>query len=478
MTVRKPNGRLAHLADRYRGFEPDARRFLLVTLVGGAAISLFWIDFNLYLASLGFDDARIGIVATAGSIAAALAAFPASSWSDRIGRRLVMVAGSAAGLLAVIGMIASRDPVAILLLAALYGAGNQAIQVVAVPYMSEHSEPARRNELFALQFAISSATNVIAAALGGVVARMISDRLRFLPDGPDTYRIILVFMAILLAAGLLVMLRLGDDRPSILRKRHLLLVGEPAAFPAPRQQGWSISRLGLTIRDRRTFFRLLLPGLLISIGAGQVIPFLNLFVQHRFGLDLASLNGVFALTSIGTMLAVLYQPTLARRFGRVRSVVLVQGFSIPFLVVLGFSPLLWTVIAAMAVRNSLMNAGNPIANAFAMDRVSPPERATLAAAMSLMWSIGWVVAGACYSLIHLALGFDAGYTVNFVTIVVLYSIATWLYWRWFRDAEPRGESDDLERGEPGSEPGSGWARRAPGRPAGRRLQPRPTRLPR
>ncbi|MBI3746185.1 MAG: MFS transporter [Chloroflexi bacterium] len=436
MTAPPSVGRFDRLTAHYRGFEPDARRFLLVTLVGGAATSLFWIDFNLYLASIGLADARIGIVGTAGAIAAALAAFPASSWSDRIGRRLVMAAGAAGTVIAVIGMIATRDPTAILLLAALYGAGNQAVQVVAVPYMSEHSEPAHRNELFALQFAIGSATNVVAAALGGVVARAIAERLGFASDGPDTYRIILVFMAVLMAAALVVMLRLSDDRPSILRKRHLLWIGEPAAFPEVRSRSWSIARLGLTIRDRRTFFRLLLPGLLIPIGAGQIIPYLNLFIKHKFGLDLASLNGVFALTSIGTMLAVLYQPTLARRFGRVRSVVLVQGVSIPFLIVLGFSPFLWTVIAAMTVRNSLMNAGNPIANTFAMDRVSPPERATLAAAMSLMWSVGWVVAGFYYSAVHAALGFDAGYTVNFATIVVLYTVATWLYWRWFRDAEP------------------------------------------
>ena len=89
--------------------------------------------------------------------------------------------------------------------------------------MSEHSDPEHRNELFALQFAIGSATNVVAAALGGIVARLIADRLGFVADGPDTYRIILVFMAVLLAAGLVVMLRLGDDRPSILRKRHLLV---------------------------------------------------------------------------------------------------------------------------------------------------------------------------------------------------------------------------------------------------------------
>lgn len=427
--------RIGRYIGRFRGFEPDARRFLLVTLVGGAATSLWWIDFNLYLASLGLGPSRIGIIATAVALAAALAAFPASSWSDRVGRRIVMAAGAGASAVAVIGLIATAAPAAILVLAAVYGAGSQAVQVLATPYMSEHSRPEHRSELFALQFAIGSATNVVGAALGGVVAGAIADDLGFAPAGPDTYRIILVFMAILFVAGLLVILRLSDDRPSRVQRRAVISAGEPAPFPRIRTRGWSARRFGITIVDRRRVVRLLLPGFLIALGAGQVIPFLNLFVQARFGLDLAALNGVFALTSVGTMLAILFQPALARRLGRLRSVVVVQGLSIPFLVVLGFSPVLWTVVAAMAVRNSLMNAGNPIFNAFAMDQVSADERATLAAAMSLLWSVGWVIAGAYYSTVQAVLGFDAGYTLNFGTIIVLYSVATGLYWRWFRDAD-------------------------------------------
>ncbi len=72
------------------------------------------------------------------------------------------------------------------------------------------------------------------------------------------------------------------------------------------------------ISDRAMFVRLVLPGFLISLGAGQVIPYLNVFVQVKFGLDLASLNAVFALTSLGTTVAILFQPALARRIGQDR----------------------------------------------------------------------------------------------------------------------------------------------------------------
>lgn len=416
-----------------RRFHRDARLFLGTTFVAGAALSLYWIDFNLYLASLGLSPASIGVVATISSIAGAVVAFPASAASDRYGRRAIIGAGTALALVAVVGLITTTSLPLIVLFAALWSAGQQAGSVVGAPFMTEHSDPEHRNELFALQFALQNVTNIVAAVLGGVVAVVIAGAIGLEPDGPGTYRIILVIMAILLAVALGTVGLLGDDRPRSMYRARMHTVGEPATFPRDPRRSRFLS--GLVVRDRQGFTRLLVPGLLISIGAGQVIPFLNLFVQDKFGLDLASLNAVFAFTSLGTVLAIMAQPRLARRFGQITSVVIVQGLSIPFLAVLGFSPILWTVILAIAVRNSLMNAGNPIFTAFAMERVSPAERATLAAAMSVLWQIGWVVGGVWFAILQANLGFEAGYTVNFVTIIVLYSIATALYWTWFRPGD-------------------------------------------
>ena len=72
-----------------------------------------------------------------------------------------------------------------------------------------------------------------------------------------------------------------------------------------------------------------------------------------------------------------------------------------------------------------------------MEQVSSVERATLAAAMSVLWQLGWVIGGAWYALLQATLGFDAGYAVNFVSIILLYSVATLLYWTWFRAADRR-----------------------------------------
>jgi MFS family permease len=416
-------------------FERDARLFLVTTLIAGAALSLYWIDFNLYLGSLGLSTAMIGVVSTIASIAGAAAAFPASAASDRFGRRAVIAWGIVLGLVALVGLLLTDALPLIVIFAAFWAVAQQTFLVVQSPFLTEHSEPEHRNELFAVQFAIQNVTNVAAAVLGGVGAAAIAGFVGLDPDGPGTYRVILVFMVILVAASLASVALLTDDRPRVVAGPRLVTLGEPAAFPPdPRR---SRALFGIVVRDRGRFARLVIPGFLISLGAGQVIPFLNVFIQGKFGLDLASLNAVFAFTSLGTVAAILAQPTLARRFGQIPSVVIVQAASIPFLVVLGFSPVLPMVILAMAVRNSLMNASNPIFMAFAMERVSPGERATLSAAFSVLWQVGWVVGGASYAVLQAVLGFDGGYTVNFIAIIALYSIATSLYWVWFGRADRR-----------------------------------------
>ena len=446
------------------GFERDARLFLFVTLASGSAVSLWWIDFNLYLRSLGIDPALIGLVATAGSAASLVIAFPASIVSDRVGRRLVLLGGTALMTAAFAGLLVTSALPALFLLAAAFAAGSGAMSVVAQPFLAEHSRAEERSELFAVQFAIGNGTNVAAALVGGFIAQQVASAGGFDPQGPQAYRVLIALMAGLGVVAVLLLTRLGDDRPA---RGHAAVgaragsvgsvgsvgrgVSAGGATTARRTVGLSaLLRDGIRISDRSDFARLLIPGFLISLGAGQVIPFLNVFIQGRFGLPLASLNALFAITGLGTLVATLIQPALARRWGKIGSVVLVQAASIPFIVVLGFSPIFWTVAVAMAVRNSLMNAGNPIVGAFVMERVRPEERATFSAASSLLWALGWVIAGPWYSLLQATLGFNAGYTVNFVTIIVLYTVGTALYWAWFgrseREKRLRSGATEEERG--------------------------------
>ncbi len=417
---------LLRYARTFTGFERDARIFLLASVAFGIVFSLWWVDFNLYLTALGYEPAFIGLAGAAWSLAGVLVALPLSLASNRLGRRLVMAVGAVVAAASAACLIVFTGPAAIIAGAAAMGAAAQTFFVLQSPLLMEHSRPEHRNELFSLQAAIMPATNIGAALLGGLVALVIGTVVGVESSDPTVYRVLLAVMTIAAVLAAIAIAALRDDRP---RRRD----AEHRAAAGPRSPRSRLPRLS----DPGTFVRLLVPNFLIALGAGQVIPYVNVFIEGKFGLDLTALNLIFAVTGLGTVLAMMAQPALAKRFGKVGTVVLVQGLSIPFLLVLGFSPILWTVIVAMTVRNSLMNAGHPLANAFAMERLPGPERATYAAAASLLWSLAWAVAGPWYSLLQARLGFDAGYAVNFVTVIVLYSLGTWLYWHWFHGVEAK-----------------------------------------
>jgi MFS family permease len=245
----------------FRGFEPDVRRFLLSALLAGAAFSLYWIDFNLYLRALGIDAPTIGLISTTGSLAGALVAFPASRASDRLGRRAVLVAGLASMALALAGMVFVTAPVIIALLVFVYVGGQGAFMVVQNPFLMERSRAEHRNELFAVAFAIENVTNVAAAIVGGLLAQAIASAGVFEPSDPATFRILLVGMAVVMAVALATIFRLRDDRPTTARRARAPRSG----MRLPRHL--HLPRLG--IADRRTFVRLLVPGFLISLGRAR-----------------------------------------------------------------------------------------------------------------------------------------------------------------------------------------------------------------
>ena len=400
----------------FAGFSRDARLFLLTTIVFGAAQSLFWIDFNLYLESIGLDKPTIGTLLAAQQLAGVAVAFPASALSNRLGRRRVMAIGMSLAAMALVLFLPGQLPLIVVGTLAM-GAGGMIVGVVQVPFIAEHTLPEQRNEYFSVWSAIGFLTGLVAALIGGGVAPLIAGSLN-LHAASAPYQVLLTGVAIL---GVLALLTVG------------MLTSDAPTRDNPRKVGGG--RFGIVIHDRSLFVRLLLPGFLTSLGAGQLIPFLNMFVETKFGLNLSAINAVFAVTSLGTAMAIMIQPAVARRFGRIGSIVLVQGLSIPFLAVMGFSPILWTVILSLTVRNSLMNAGGPIFDAFAMDRITYEERATLAAAMTLLWALGWTIAPFYYGQLQARLGFTAGYAVDFVTIIILYSLATSLLWFWFHGTE-------------------------------------------
>ena len=133
--------------------------------------------------------------------------------------------------------------------------------------------------------------------------------------------------------------------------------------------------------------------LLIGIGSGLVIPYLNLYFANRFDASSAFIGLVLSLGSAMTAVAMLIGPMLVKKVGKVNALVLFQLGSLPFLFLTAFTTSVWLASAGFLMRQALMNAGNPIQSAIAMEVVHDKYKGLANSVNQMVFNIGWAVMG-------------------------------------------------------------------------------------
>jgi MFS family permease len=177
----------------------------------------------------------------------------------------------------------------------------------------------------------------------------------------------------------------------------------------------------------RKLLKLTLPMLVISLGAGLLMPFMNIFFRNVHGRSDSSIGTLFAFNSLAMGIGLLLAPPLADRLGNIRLVAITQALSIPFLFTLGFAP--WFGVGAVAylVRSGLMNMSTPVYRAFVMEQTEPAARATIASMISISWNFGRSFSPSVSGWLQVHYGFDP----VFVGIISAYTLAIFLYWLFF-----------------------------------------------
>jgi MFS family permease len=124
-------------------------------------------------------------------------------------------------------------------------------------------------------------------------------------------------------------------------------------------------------------------------------------------------------------------PPLADRMGKARLVVISQGLSIPFLMLLGYAPTFWLSTIGHYVRLSLMNMSGPVYQTFVMEHVEPESRATVASLVNMASNFGWAFSPSISGWLQVSYGFGP----VFACVIVLYSITVYMYWKFFWNAQ-------------------------------------------
>ncbi|HOC21631.1 MAG TPA: MFS transporter [Anaerolineae bacterium] len=390
-----------------RRFSPDARRYLWVSALQGMGQGVFQLLFNFYILSLGHQEGFLGFLISLPSFTALIFVLYAGYISDRIGRRATFLLGGVVSGLAQLLMLLSPTPAMLILASILRGIGASLFGATTAPFLMENSTPAERTHLFSFNAGISTMSSFVGNIASGALPAFFAWLFRVNAQSTKAYGWSLAITTLLTLATLLPMLGLRRDKP--LTQRQII-----SPFAALKEQRGSMTRL-------------LLPSLIISMGAGLLIPFLNIFFRNRYGLSDSAIGTLYAVSSLGMGVAILLAPILAERWGKAMTVVATQGLSIPFLILMGFVPNLPLAILSFFMRMALMNLSGPVYQTMVMEEADESSRTTAASLYNMIWSMGRAISPSLSGPIQQAYGFDPVFGLT----IFSYAISIYMVYRWF-----------------------------------------------
>ncbi|SDO16012.1 Predicted arabinose efflux permease, MFS family [Psychrobacillus sp. OK028] len=389
-------------------FNRNVKMFMLANILIQIGMGVFMVMYNLYIKELGFPETLNGKIISVTSLASALMLVPAGYLSDRLGRKRIIIAGAivSASTLFYRSLVTGEQS---LIYAAFFtGLFMALVQVSGVPFLAENTDSSQRMHLFSIHFSLMTIASVVGSLGGGVLA----DALHVIGNisTVDSIKYVLIIGAIIFTFGLLPLFQLKpvnvkEDKNN---KVEELETNAPSGF---RKNLKVIILFGFA-------------NLLIGTGSGLVIPYLNLYFSNRFDASNTYIGLILSLGSAMTAVAMLLGPALVKRVGKVKALVIFQLMSIPFLFITGYTNSLLIASIAFLMRQALMNAGNPIQSAIAMDLVQDKYKGLANSVNQMVFNVGWASTGAISTGLVVTFGFYWGYAYTFTITGILYIIAS------------------------------------------------------
>lgn len=295
---------------------------------------------------------------------------------------------------------------------ALWGMSYACMQLPAMPYILQNAKPETHTEAIVVYFL----TNSTSIALCGFVGFILN---RSLPEIFDTR---------LLMEGFTLLGFISFYFISRMRKAEVT--------------GTKIRVLNFKKHyDWDLIARALIPTLIIAVGAGFTIPFINLFFLnvHNMQPDAFSLLG--ASTFLTVACSMLMVPAIKRKFGYSIAVTLVQSLSVFCLIMMTLTQYYsqWTYAVYVAgffylLRQPLMNIASPVTSELGMHYVGRRNHELMSAFNSSIWSGSWFISSLFFGVLRKA---GMSYAGVFFITAALYSLGVLMYHLLIKDFKKR-----------------------------------------
>jgi len=404
--------------ERLQAFHPNARLYLLNAVISGASLGVFRLLFNFFILSKGYDSALLGTFITVSSLTSLICALPMGYLADRLGRKLSLILGAMIVVASVVVMaLIPSIPVLILMNISL-GLGQSLSGVTMGPFLLENSNDKERVYLFSFSSGLQTGSAFVGNWIGGYLPTWMGSMLRTSATSTLAYGSAIITIALVAALGAIPLFLLRKPKDGSTIRGNFT----PLSF---FRKNWGVVS------------KLILPMLVTSIGAGLIMPFMNVFFRTVHHQSDPAIGSMFAWGSLAMGIGLLIAPALADRFGKIQVVVITQALSVPFLFLLGFSPIFTLSALAYYIRLALMNMSSPVYQTFVMEHVEEKGRAMVASLVSMASNFGWAFSPTLSGWIQDRYGFQPA----FAGTIILYLISIFLYWRffWVKKSKPTPE---------------------------------------
>ncbi|MGF9977607.1 MFS transporter [Viridibacillus arvi] len=401
-----------------KSFNRNIKLFMVGNILIQIGMGIFSVMYNLYIKELGMKEAVNGNVIAMTALATAIMLIPAGLLSDRFGRKWALIIGT--GLTAITFFYRSIVTVEQPMLWSAFATGIvwAVAQVSGVPFLAENSKASERMKLFSIHFSIMTIAGFIGNLLGGVVADCASFLMNL--SAVEGIRVSLYSGVAFFVIGLFPLFRLKMDKKVAMET------------VASIKDVVKVSEKNASFKENIRIIVLFgVAQLIIGIGSGLVIPYLNLYFANRFNASNTYIGLILALGSAMTAVAMLIGPALVKRVGEVRAIIIFQFLSIPFLFLTAFTNSLYVASIGFLFRQALMNAANPIQSAIAMEIVHDKYKGLGNSVNQMVFQVGWASMGLPAAFFVTKYGHYWGYAYTFTITGILYLIASTYFYLVF-----------------------------------------------
>ncbi|MBY0516522.1 MAG: MFS transporter [Bacteriovoracaceae bacterium] len=384
----------------------NLKLFLLGHALMAFGNSVHGLLFNLFLREAGLKEGVMGSLASTTSLGTALMAFPAAFILEKFPVKPLLMLGLVVSTSSYIFQVLSPS-VDLYTMFGLIGAMGLAIFNISIaPFIFRHTQPEQRVYAFTINAAVVMGSQLVGYLVGGELPGLMQ-KIFINLSTLDSFRYSM-------SAALIVTL------VSLIPYSRILKA------PIPRNSRKILGQI--KEKDWRLLGKLIAPKVSLALGAGMIIPFMNVYLSKKFNLGSATIGGYFGALQLFTFAGIFLSPVIVKRVDRLRFMMITSLLSVPFMLTMAFASSVSLVMGSFFMRGMLMNMSGPMTSLFEMERVKETDCLFVSSMLIFCYNSSWTLSSQLGGWVIESYGFQ----YSFMIAASFYFLAVCCYWMFFR----------------------------------------------